>query len=311
MRFWLSAILAFLLAAASAQPAVSDGHFVTIKPATGSKDSRAATSGQAEQRQQATRETVAIGGGLHVDIYKPGKKQPENLFAFAFANRRAAPVIVYVHGGGWIKGKRDKVYGLPQYASDRGYILVSTDYRPVPKTTIDGQIQDVTGAIRWVRANIDRYGGDPSRIVIMGHSAGSHLVSMVAVRKAGGPLRGVIANDVQAYDLVAYHALRDNSMAWVYQQAFGPNPDKWVKYSPITYVREGRGYPPFLILYSQSNYERRKTISRAFATELRRRGTRVALFDGRGYTHGTIASSIGRSRGVTAAIDRFLRVAFR
>ena len=269
------------------------------------------TADPAKQENNVFRpETASFGGGLNVDIYRPTEK-PKGLFAFAMADKDKAPVLLYVHGGGWISGERTKVYNLPVYARERGYLLVSTDYRPVPQTSIDGQVNEVARAIRWTRANIERYGGDPNRIVIMGHSAGSHLVSMVAVKKLGGSIRGVIANDVQAYDLPEYHRLRNNSMATVYQKAFGTNPANWVKHSPMTYVDQGSGYPPFLILYSRSDYERRKALANAFANALRRKGTQVTVYDGRNYTHGTIASGIGTSSSVTAAVDRFLTSAFR
>ena len=303
MRIWL--VILFVVSAwpATAQQAISSGQLISIKPPSPPVQS-------APRGQESGAETVAIGGGLRVDVYKPRRGNAKNLFAMMFRKEKA-PVVLYVHGGGWIKGKRDKVYNLPDYASDRGYVLVSTDYRPVPRTTIDGQVSDVVRAIRWVRANIARYGGDPSKIVIMGHSAGSHLVSMVAAKKVGGPLRGVIANDVQAYDLPSYYALRNNSMAYVYRQAFGADRNDWVKYSPITHVRKSSGFPPFLILYSRSDYERRKRLANDFAAELKRRGTRVTLFDGRQYTHGSIARGIGVSKSVTTAVDRFLTAAFR
>lgn len=250
--------------------------------------------------------SVAIGGGQAVDIYVPKDSRPKGLFQI----RRKAPVLLYVHGGGWVKGTRRKVYGLPQYADQRGYMLVSASYRKVPNTNIDGQVRDIARAINWVRGNIARYGGNPKKIVIMGHSAGAHLVSMVAARKAAGPLRGVVANDVQAYDMVAYAGLR-GGIDGVYLRAFGSNPANWIRWSPVTYVRKGGGYPPFLVMYSKSHRPRRAQISVAFARELRRRGTRVTLFNGARYSHGSIASSIGKSREVTAALDRFLRSAFR
>lgn len=255
--------------------------------------------------------TVPIGSGLAVDIHAPDDAKTSGLTAFASAPTRLAPVLLYVHGGGWVKGDRGKVYNLPAYAKSRGYVLVSVDYRPLPRNTIDGQVSDVVKGIKWTRENIADHGGDPNRIVIMGHSSGSHLVSMVAAKKLGGSLRGVVANDVQAYDLPAYYQMRDQSMDPVYVRAFGHDRNNWVRNSPVTYVRRGSGYPPFLIMHSGSNGERRKALSRAFADELRAKGTRVSLFDGGSYSHGTIASTIGKSAAVTRALDEFLQSVYR
>ncbi len=251
-------------------------------------------------------EGVSIGGGLKVNIYTPEGKG-RGFFAIF---RKKAPVIVYVHGGGWIKGTRAKVYRLPQFASERGYMLVSVDYRPVPQTTIDGQLADVTRGIKWVQRNIARYGGDPKRIVIMGHSAGSHLVALVAARGTVKGLKGVIPNDVQAYDMIAYGGMRGD-LPRVYAIAFGDNPVNWARWSPVTYVRRAKKLPPFLIMYSGGKIaDRRRTLSRGFAAELRRRGTSVTLFDGSRYSHGQIMSRIGTSPDVTRAVERFLRRVF-
>lgn len=250
--------------------------------------------------------TVPIGSGLKVDIHAPLITKNRGLFK----RGKKVPVLLYVHGGGWIKGSREKVYNLPQFATKRNWMLVSIDYRPVPKTNIDGQVKDVVRSINWVRSNIARYGGNPKKIVIMGHSAGSHLVAMVGVKKLGGDLRGIISNDVQAYDMVAYGGMR-GSLPRVYAAAFGSNPANWIKWSPITYVNRSKGYPPFLIMYSGSNYERRKKLAIGFGRALKSRGTKVTWFDGKRYRHGSIASKIGVSPEVTGAVERFLRRAYR
>ena len=278
---------------------------------------------------QAEQITAPIGGGLSVEIWTPEEAQTEPVTANAFGATIPAkpanpflklfqpkkkvqlkPVILYVHGGGWIRGTRDKVYNLPAYAAARDYILVSTDYRPVPRTNIDGQLADVTRAVAWTQKNIANYGGDPKRIVIMGHSAGAHLVALAAARGKVPGIRGVIANDVQAYDMVQYAALR-GSIDGVYLRAFGNSKSNWVRWSPITYVRKGGRLPPHLVMYSNSHRPRRATISVAYAQELKSRGTPVTLYNGARYTHGSIARGIGTSGEVTGVIDRFLKGVFR
>ena len=260
------------------------------------------TQAQSAQPTRIVTKGVPVGGGLKVDIHAPASTKSQGLFRPG----KKAPVLLYVHGGGWIKGTRGKIYNLDKYATQRGYMLVSVDYRPVPRTNIDGQVRDVVRSISWVRNNIGRYGGDRRKIVIMGHSAGSHLVSLIAARRVGGALKGVIANDVQAYDMVAYGGMR-GSLPYVYAAAFGSNPQNWVKWSPVTYVRKGPrgGLPPFMIMYSGSNYKRRQVLANGFAGDLKAKGARVTLFNGRRYTHGSIARGIGTSAEVTRAVDRF------
>lgn len=248
---------------------------------------------------------IPVGGGQFVDVHIPDAAEPKGFFRV----KKNVPVLLYVHGGGWVKGDRQRIYGLSDYANSRGYMLVAISYRPVPRTNIDGQVADVARAIAWTRSNIAKYGGNPKKIVIMGHSAGAHLVSMIGAQKKGGQLAGIIANDVQAYDMVAYASIR-GGIDGVYLQAFGSNPDNWVKWSPVTYVRRGSGFPPFMVMYSNSHRPRRAIVSVAFAKELQRRGTRVTLFNGQRYSHGSIASQIGKSAEVTGVMDRFLKGVF-
>ena len=297
-RLAAAAVLAFGLAACS-QTMGSSTAALSVKPDDAAEASRNAPK------------AVPIGGGLAIDIHAADEAKATGLAAFASAPAKLAPVLLYVHGGGWVKGDRGKVYNLPAYARSRGYVLVSVEYRPLSRNTIEGQVADVAKGIKWTRENIAAHGGDPNRIVIMGHSSGAHLVSMVAAKKLGGSLRGVVANDVQAYDLPAYYQMRNQSMDPVYVRAFGRDRNNWIRQSPVTYVRRGSGYPPFLIMHSGSNGERRKALSRDFAEELRAKGTRVSLFDGGSYSHGTIASTIGKSAAVTRALDEFLQSVYR
>lgn len=261
--------------------------------------------------QQPTRivtKGVSVGGGLKIDIHAPISVKSRGFFKPG----KKAPILLYVHGGGWIKGSREKIYNLDTFATSRGYMLVSVQYTPVPRTNIDGQVRDIVRSINWVRNNISRYGGDKRKIVIMGHSAGSHLVALIAAKRLGGKLAGVISNDVQAYDMVAYGGMR-GSLPYVYAAAFGSNPNDWIKWSPVTYIRKGPsgGLPPHMIMYSGSNYERRKVLANGFGADLRAKGAKVTLFDGRRYTHGSIARGIGVSAEVTRAVERFLRQAYR
>lgn len=247
-------------------------------------------------------EGVTYSRGLKLDIYAPDTARR----GFLFFQGHLAPVVLYVHGGGWVKGSRKKVYNLPKWLTSRGYMLVSIDYRKVPATNIDGQVDDIARAIAWTRQNIKRYGGDSNRIVIMGHSAGAHLVAMVTAQGKAGNIRGVIPNDVQAYDLVAYVTKR-GTIGPMFGRAFTDDPVNWIRWSPITYARRAAGLPPHLVMYSRSQGERRRSISLGYANVLRSRGVRVSVFHGTRYTHGAIAARLGRNGdAATRAVEKFL-----
>lgn len=244
---------------------------------------------------------VPYARDLKLDIYVPeGAPAGQSLFS------RGRGVVVYIHGGGWIHGDRKHVYTIPRFITSLGYIFVAMDYRLVPQTTIDGQLRDTADATNWVAANIASYGGDPGRIVLMGHSAGAHLDTMLAVRHMVD-VEGVISDDVQAYDMVAYSAMR-GGIGYPFVQAFGRDADDWIRWSPSSYVRQATNIPPHLLMHSGSDGERRRALTRGYANLLRSRGARVTVFDGGRYNHGTIARYLGRpGDAASAAIAAFLR----
>ena len=246
-----------------------------------------------------TYDGLTYARGLKLDVHAPSDVR-RGLFA------RKHPVVVYVHGGGWVKGDRGRVFSQPRWLTARGYVFVAIDYRKVPRTDIDGQARDVTDALAWVRRNIRRYGGDPNRVVLMGHSAGAHLSALVAARGDAQGLRGVVPNDVQAYDLLAY-ATKRGSIGSMFGAAFTDEPPNWIRWSPSTYAKRNGRLPPHLILYSRSQGERRRSISVGYANLLRGRGTDVTVFHGTAYSHGAIVARLGRPGDrASAAIERFL-----
>ena len=106
-----------------------------------------------------------------VDVLLPRTRSVETL-----------PVLLYIHGGGWQGGDRKGGWRhlVPLVESGR-YAGVSVGYRLTDEARWPAQIHDCKAAVRWVRANAERYGLDPDRIVAWGHSAGGHLSSMLGV----------------------------------------------------------------------------------------------------------------------------------
>jgi len=112
------------------------------------------------------------------------------------AANHGAPVLVFVHGGGFIGGDKS-VPGSPQYdhigawAVRNGWVGVTITYRLAPEHTWPAGAQDVAAAVQWVRDNIAAYGGDPARIVVAGHSAGTVHVASFLAGQGGGDLDGI------------------------------------------------------------------------------------------------------------------------
>lgn len=126
-------------------------------------------TGNAQQANEIGVEFCRIGEQvLYLDIRRPD--QPLLV---------PAPVVIYVHGGGWFSGNRADT--LSQLLADAGFVAVSIDYRLTGIAPFPAQIHDVKAAIRWVRAHAGALGIDSARIGIWGHSAGGHLALLAGL----------------------------------------------------------------------------------------------------------------------------------
>lgn len=97
------------------------------------------------------------------------------------SNTSNKPVIIFWHGGGWVKGSRqDYAFAARAYA-EQGYVVVVPDYRKVPIVHFPEFVEDGAQAVRWVVDNISDYGGDPKRLVFSGHSAGAHTAVLLGL----------------------------------------------------------------------------------------------------------------------------------
>lgn len=228
-------------------------------------------------------------GANHLDIHLP--KNPQE-----------APVIAYVHGGAWKLGNKTRVGAKADYYTARGYVFVSIGYTLYPKANAEQQAVQVSQAVNWIRTNIGAYGGDGARVALMGHSAGCHLASMATLSGACTP-KLLICNDTGAYDLAYLAEINKGRLPRLYSAL--NRKAKWVRWSPISYIRNRR-QPPALVLWSGGR--NRDRISKRFAAALEAAGNSVTRFAGESYGHVSINAQIGKNAGnpVTRAIDRFL-----
>jgi acetyl esterase/lipase len=93
----------------------------------------------------------------------------------------AAPVIVFFYGGGWRSGSKRTYRYVAKALARRGYVAVLPDYRIYPQARYPDFLDDGAQAVRWVKDNVKRFGGDPQKIFLMGHSAGAHIAAMLAI----------------------------------------------------------------------------------------------------------------------------------
>ncbi len=217
-----------------------------------------------------------------------GKEALQTLSFWAPATKadRPVPLILFVHGGGWKRGDKTNATGKEKVAhfTAEGYAFASVNYRLVPDATIEQQATDVAGALAYVIDHATELNIDPTRIVIMGHSAGAQLVALVgtdprylaAVNLDERAIAGVVPIDGAAYDVPKQLTIGARIMGETYEQAFGTDPARQRALSP-TFQAASPNAPSFLILHVQ----RKDGIeqSQGLAEALRKSGTRVQIND--------------------------------
>jgi arylformamidase len=231
--------------------------------------------------------------------YANSQESRQTLDLYAPQGAKDCPVIVWIHGGGWRRGDKAPMLHKPQALADKGFVFASINYRFVPEVTIKQMMGDVAKAIRWVHEHAREYGGDPSSIYVMGHSAGAHLAALVSTDdrylKAEGLslaiLKGCVPVDVAAFDIVKRLEEKPDPTG-NFLAVFGKTSDEQRDLSPITHVAKGKQIPPFLILYVADRPET-KSQSHHLAKALEAAGVPATVVAGEGKTHGTINTELG------------------
>jgi acetyl esterase/lipase len=243
--------------------------------------------------------------------YGPDPKQRMDIYVPARVSN--APVILIVHGGGWSRGSKSAsgvVDNKVAYWLPKGFIFISTDYRLLPEADPLTQAQDVARALAAAQDKVRTLGGNPRRFVLMGHSAGAHLVALLssdpamAARFGARPWRGTVALDSAAYNVTSIMTAPHPPL---YDNAFGSDPAYWRRVSPIVQLRSTA--PPMLLVCSSL---RRTSCSQAsdFEQKARRIGVEAEVFPV-AKSHSAIDKDLGEPGPYTARVDRFIEAIVR
>ncbi|WP_109123886.1 alpha/beta hydrolase [Dyella sp. C11] len=222
---------------------------------------------------------------------------------------RAAPVIVMVHGGAWMigdKSNRGVVEPKATHWTQAGYVFISIDYRMLPEANPLEQANDVADALAYVQKHARDWGADPSRVVLMGHSAGAHLVALLSASPSMATSRGAtrwlgtVSLDSGAIDVPG---IMNSPHARLYDRAFGSDPAQWRQASPLD--RLDRDGLPILLVCSSKRMESCPH-NRSYAAKAQTLGVRASVLP-EPLTHGDINATLGEPGGYTDAVDAFLR----
>ena len=230
------------------------------------------------------------------------------------ANSQRAPLLLFVHGGGWSIGDKRTGAGVKAaHFTAQGWAFASANYRLVPGATVEQQAADIAGAIAFLRAQAAENGLDPDRIVLMGHSAGAHLAALVGtdpryLKAAGVPIgavRGVALLDGAGYAIADQMARPGNPVAAMYDAAFGPTKARQDALSPTLHAA-APNVANWLILPIQRRDDS-KAQSEALAAALRPAGASAKVLPVPGESHGSLNKGLGEAGDfATGEVDKFL-----
>ena len=239
---------------------------------------------------------------------------------------KALPVVVWIHGGGWQTGDKASVQVKPQYFTSKGFVFVSVNYRLLPKVAMGDIIRDVAKSVGWVGRNAAAHGGDPQRLLIMGHSAGAQLAALLCTDekylKAEGvsfaQVKGCVPVDGDTYDvpeIIATAAARRKAAGqpdpkFGHREKFG-TPEQHRAYSAVTHVAPDRGIPPFFLLHVADHADTTAQAVR-LGSALKQAGIPTTVFGATATNHSKINNDLGvEGDASTKALDDFLKACLK
>ena len=251
------------------------------------------------------REDIAYGNAPRerLDVFLSKRRDPA----------APAPVIVMVHGGGWCVGDK-ALSGVTKNKVDHwvplGFVFVSVNYPMLP----DGsaalqQAAAVARAVAYVQKHAGEWGGDGKRVVLMGHSAGAHLVSLVnadarlRAQYDVKPVLGTVSLDSGATDVVEQLRKSMPRMHGRFEEAFGATEDGWIKSSPFHQLDATAS--PWLGVCSTARADDPCSQARAYADKSLKLGIKATVVP-LDKPHGAINKDLGSPGAYTNAVDEFL-----
>ena len=219
--------------------------------------------------------------------YRPGERGGLDVYIPSGTGAgKHRPVVMFVYGGNWETGDKAMYRFVGAALANQGFVTVVPDYRVFPEVRFPSFIEDAAQAVRWVRDHAAEYGGDPDRIVLMGHSAGAQIAAMLSFDRRYlaavdlDPRRDVrsFVGLAGPYDFLPLHSP-------VLKQIFGPE-EGLAATQPINFVDGGA--PPVLLATGDADTSVRPGNSTRLAARMREHGGTAEVKIYPGVTHRTL-----------------------
>ncbi|MDC7674555.1 alpha/beta hydrolase [Asticcacaulis machinosus] len=290
-RFWILPILATLLAGVADAGPVRE----RIKARLEAK--------KAVESQVI--DVAAISPGARKLTLSYGDSPKQAMDVYVPADARDAPVIVMVHGGAWKIGDKansGSIENKLKYWLPKGYIFISVNYRLLPEAMAYEQAQDVAAAMRFTQKNATTWGGSPDKIVLMGHSAGAHIVALLSSNPpmVGANWRGTVVLDSA---VMSVPSIMERRHLGFYDEAFGADKTYWLKASPMDQWTPKA--VPMMVVCSSQRKDKPCVEANAFKAKVTKAGHDMIILP-QNLTHEEINRTLGMPGPYTSAVDDFI-----
>jgi len=237
---------------------------------------------------------------MMLDLAVPEAKEPR-------------PCIVCIHGGGWRGGSRQQMAPVTKFLAEKGFVAATVSYRLTDKAQFPAQIHDCKAAVRFLRANAEKFQIDKDRIGAVGASAGGHLVCLMGTADKDADLEGDGGNPYrssQVQAVVSYFGPTDfTTKTWTKEVedyflvpflggSYEDKKDLYCKCSPLLYVKKNN--PPFLFFHGDKDTLVGIENSHKLAKKLKEAGVYAEVVTMPGEGHGWVGEKLTRTLNQTA-----------
>lgn len=232
-------------------------------------------------RAASRADVVKVASGIGFDNHD----NKLDIWAATGKAKEPRPVLVFFYGGGWAHGTRTEYSYAARPFVEAGYIVVLPDYRKVPEVRFPDFVQDSAAAVKWVQANIEKYGGDPARVSVAGHSAGAYNALMLALDPqwlGDRPVTAAIslAGAADFYPFTSKRAI-DAMSRWLDPKST----------QPVNFVRADA--PPILLIHGTDDTVVRIRNSNSLYAKQKAAGGDIALLALQGASHNDLVLAMG------------------
>jgi acetyl esterase/lipase len=242
-------------------------------------------AGASPERPEGSSE-VEVFKGVAYREGKDADPDKHRLDLYLPKGRKDFPVLVFAHGGGWKNGDRAEFAFLGRALAANGIAVASVNYRLYPQVKFPRNVEDVARAVAWAHRHIGDYGGRADRLFLGGHSAGGHLVSLLATDESYLKAEKLSPRDVRGVvSISGLYAIPRGRFP-----LFEDSDEGARKASPLRQVHEK--VPPFLLIYADGDFPEFGRMAEDFGQALRKAGGEATCLKVEGRTHGSVAAKM-------------------